>query len=118
MAADSIKQPGNNSDYIAYFRDNDAYAFRINFIDGNVYFSEKGGNHGYIIDKNYAADTYEAYFEGRIWIEKEIISFWYFNFSDMNTSDTKREKHNNALNNSNYTFRETLKLIEKKDCIL
>ena len=103
MAADSIKLiNGAHVD----FDEEEAYAFKIGYENGDIEFSESGSYHGKI-----KIGT-DSYFEGRIWIDRKIISFWYFNFSDMESKEMSR--NHRTEDTSVFTFRETLDIIEKK----
>jgi len=91
------------------YSDIDAYAFKFDIDDGDVVFSKVGKTHGSI--------NFDGFLEGRIWVERKIISFWDYNFSDIKIE--KDSDDNNLMdgdvsksNNSRFTFEETLEIIQ------
>ena len=63
---------------IAYWADEDARCFAINIKDNTAIVSSAGKSHSKLY-KEYnisISDKHNYHFEGRLWLDKKIISFW------------------------------------------
>jgi len=98
MSADVLMLNGVRVDYEEY----DAYGFF--YADDKVEFSYPGMSHSTIRDVNANRER------GRIWTDSKIISFWKYNFSDIEDSYPEVNHHDLKITNK-LTFREMLKFI-------
>jgi len=108
MATDCIHiiEDGKKTGEINY-ANKESYAFKFDIDDGEIYFSDAGRTHSSI--------NFDGILHGRIWTEHKIIGFWSLNFSDIKIIDDDTTTKDNDVyksNNSNFTFQETLDIIE------
>jgi len=124
MSADSIFLKQNTIDQErAYYTHDDAFAFFVYFKHGVVLFSYQGDTHSDILENddnremyNNLKSEYETPLKirGRIWVDRKLISFWDYDFSDINIDSSKSIHLHAVEKNNTLTFRETLKLIENE----
>jgi len=106
MSADVILTKDKRIDY----RLANAFPFKFFFNEKKVVFGGESKTHGEIASASDFKDY--NYIEGRLWLDEKIISFWVYDFSDIQMNARPNDYKKGFWNDNQLSFKESLEIIQ------